>query len=152
MSALCRLFVLGLRNEADDNGIFPWKPKSLKMRLMPNDDVCGEAMLAEACEAGQLISYEAEGRRYGAIRNFARFQSLRRPAYIYPTTPDVMAYVGHRDNQPQDEVDSNNGITTGSGADEASDCTTPKNVGGISDKRGQARTNADNVRPEKERE
>lgn len=140
MSALCRLFVLGLRNEADDNGIFPWKPKSLKMRLMPNDDVCGEAMLAEACEAGQLISYEAEGRRYGAIRNFARFQSLRRPVYIYPTTADVMAYVGHGDNPPQDEVDSSDSITTGSGADEASDCTTPKNVG---DKRGQTRTSAD---------
>ena len=38
VSPLARLLALGLRNEADDEGVFPWKPVTLRMRLLPADN------------------------------------------------------------------------------------------------------------------
>jgi hypothetical protein len=84
LSAFARLLTLAIRNEADDNGVFEWKPLQIKVRLFPVDAVDVGALLAELEEHRHIASYQAEGRRYGVIRNFARFNKPRRPSALYP--------------------------------------------------------------------
>ena len=84
LSPMARLLCLALRNDADDNGIFEWKPKAIKMRLLPadNDDV--EALLAEMIEHRQVVRYQVGTRSYGAIRNFRKYQSPKKPRAVHP--------------------------------------------------------------------
>ena len=42
-----RLLFIGLGIEADDKGIFEWKPITIKMRIFPADNVDVEALLSE---------------------------------------------------------------------------------------------------------
>lgn len=61
--------------EADDYGVFDWKPVGLKMRLMPADAVDAGALLSE-CEEGWVSRayLSAPGKPYGLVRNFRKFQ------------------------------------------------------------------------------
>lgn len=79
-----RLLALGIRNEADDNGIFEWNPIKLKMRLLPADNVDIEALLQELLATNQVIQFEAEGRKFGLIRSFQRYQRPKKPSFIHP--------------------------------------------------------------------
>ena len=62
LSAFARLLVIGLWNECDDGGTFEWKPITLKMRLLPADNVDVASLLAEIEDAGIAIRYEIEGK------------------------------------------------------------------------------------------
>nr|WP_314074751.1 hypothetical protein [uncultured Roseococcus sp.] len=77
-SMAARLLAIGVRNLADDQGVFPWKPLTLKMQLFPADNVDVSALLAELSETGQLQRFEMNGQAYGAIRNFRRWQRRQR--------------------------------------------------------------------------
>ncbi len=94
MSPFARLLTLALRNEADDQGIFEWKPVTLKMRLLPADNVDIQALLEELISNEQVTSYEVDGRKYGAIRNFCRFQRPKKPNSVHPITDEIRTYVG----------------------------------------------------------
>lgn len=105
VSFAARWFVMGLMTDADDNGVFEWKPTQLKMKLLP----------ADMCDVHDLLA-ELEGafiiRRYtigdpdvmarhakrpvllGAIRNFVRWQKPRRPKIIWPITKEIQEFVG----------------------------------------------------------
>ncbi|MCE2578080.1 hypothetical protein [Gluconacetobacter entanii] len=93
VSPLARLFLIGLWNEADDNGIFPWKPLKLKMRLLPADNGDAAALLAELERIGAIMRYEADGDTYGAVRNFRKFQRPERPKPVHPITAEVEQFV-----------------------------------------------------------
>ena len=69
---LARLLILALRNEADDQGVFEWKPLGLKMRLMSADNVDVGELLAELEEHSHVKKFMANGKAYGAIRNFVK--------------------------------------------------------------------------------
>lgn len=92
-SALARLLAIGLWTDADDQGAFEWKPLQIKMRLLPGDNVDASILLGELSGAGLIMSYEIGGRRFGAIRNFRRFQRPKKPHHVHPTTPEVRTYV-----------------------------------------------------------
>lgn len=92
-SPLARLLCLGLRNEADDNGIFQWRPKQLKMRLLPADDCDPVELLDELVANNQIRRFEVDGQAYGAIRNFREFQSPQKPKAKYPLPDELVAYV-----------------------------------------------------------
>lgn len=98
-SPLGRLLCLGLRNEADDQGVFPWKPVTLKMRLLPNDNVDVSELLAELVENNQVKSFEVDGKKYGVIRNFGRFQSPKKPNYTYPLPNELRTYAGFEEDK-----------------------------------------------------
>jgi len=93
-SVEARLLCLGLGVEADDKGIFEWKPVTLKMRLFPADNIDVVARLTELVEAGVIMMYEIDGRKYGAIRKFRKHQRPKTPNSIHPITPEVGNYVG----------------------------------------------------------
>lgn len=88
-----RLFFLLLLTECDDFGVFVWKPKTLKMQLFPaDDDVDVTALMAELVRIDAIRSYEIDGRKLGAVRNFRKFQKPKFPKSAYPITPDIGSY------------------------------------------------------------
>lgn len=94
VSMAARLLFIGIGVEADDKGIFEWKPVTLKMRIFPADNADVSALLAELEAAGVVRNYEMEGRQYGAIRNFRRHQRPKTPNNVHPITPDIGNYIG----------------------------------------------------------
>lgn len=100
-SMAARLLFLGLGVEADDKGIFEWKPVTLKMRIFPADNVDVASCLGELEQAGVIQSYEMDGRKYGAIRNFRRHQRPKTPNDIHPITPEIRTYIGPPSKKPE---------------------------------------------------
>lgn len=93
LSPFARLLAIAIRTECDDRGVFEWKPITLKMRLLPADNVDMGALMAELAAADQIASYEIDGRQYGAVRNFCKFQRPKKPNYTHPVTDRVLNYV-----------------------------------------------------------
>lgn len=91
---LARLLALGLRNEADDQGIFEWKPRVLQMRILPADNVEIEILLGELVDTDQIKQFQDAGKVYGAIRNFLKFQRPKAAKAVYPLPAVLRTYVG----------------------------------------------------------
>ncbi|HEX7852076.1 MAG TPA: hypothetical protein VF503_00085 [Sphingobium sp.] len=94
VSMAARLLFLGLGVEADDKGVFEWKPLTIKMKIFPADNLDVDTVLAELEHANAIRKYEIDGRRYGAIRNFRKFQRPKTPNDIHPSTAEIRNYVG----------------------------------------------------------
>lgn len=94
VSMPARLLFIGLGVEADDKGIFEWKPLTIKMRVFPADNVAVEELLTELSGVGAVRRYEVDGRSFGAIRNFRRFQKPKTPNDIHPATAEILTFVG----------------------------------------------------------
>lgn len=107
-SAMARLLAIALRNVADDQGVFEWKPLGIKMQIFPADNVDVPTLLAELGESDQIRAFEASGKRYGAIRNFRRWQRPEKPKAVHPLPDDLREYVGLSPNAPR----SNGGGST----------------------------------------
>ena len=73
-SPLARLLIIGIWCEAHDDGVFEWKPLTLKVRLMPADSVEVAPLLAELEALGFVRRFQAGGRPYGVVRNFQKYQ------------------------------------------------------------------------------
>ena len=93
LTAMARLLLIGLWTEADDGGIFEWKPLTLKARLLPVDQVDVGGLLAELEEIGFVRAFQVAGRSYGGIKNFRKYQRPRRPVPVHPCPPEMVAYV-----------------------------------------------------------
>jgi hypothetical protein len=92
-SAFARLLFIGLGVEADDKGIFEWKPVTIKMSVFPGDNVDVAELLAELVEADAIRSFEVAGKRYGAIRNFRKYQKPKTPNDVHPMADGIAEYV-----------------------------------------------------------
>ena len=93
VSMAARLFFIGLWNEADDQGSFEWSPLKLKMRILAADNADAAALLDELKQSGHVMHYTAEGKWYGAIRNFQKFQRPKKPNSLYPQPVSVRKFV-----------------------------------------------------------
>jgi hypothetical protein len=92
VSMTARLLAIGIWNECDDQGAFEWKPRQLKMRLLPADNADVEALLEELRSAGLIQPYNVGDRCYGAVRNFGRFQRPKKPNSVHPMPSAMKAY------------------------------------------------------------
>lgn len=99
VSQAARLLFIGIWTECDDAGSFAWSPLKLKMRLLPADNVDVAALLAELEQAGCIMSYEIEGSKLGAVRNFAVYQRPKKPNSTYVQTNEVRKWCGHKDKE-----------------------------------------------------
>ena len=99
LSFAARLLALGVRNLADDNGIFIWDPLQIKIRLFPADAIDVEPLLDELIEHRQVKRYAVKGESYGIIRNFRKFQRLRWKTYTHPLPPQPLG-PGYDDLEP----------------------------------------------------
>jgi hypothetical protein len=94
--------LIGLWMEADDQGVFEWKPLTIKARVLPAASVDINALLIEL-EARHFIKrYAVGGREYGAVRNFQRYQRPKKPNAVHPLPSSMVAYVGTGDTSDEE--------------------------------------------------
>lgn len=93
LSMTARMLYVGVLTECDDHGVFEWKPVTLKMRLMPVDNVDIAALLREMETCGSIKSFKS-GKSYGLVRNFCRYQRPKKPKYLHPIPPELHTYAG----------------------------------------------------------
>ncbi|MCP4305654.1 MAG: hypothetical protein GY788_12390 [bacterium] len=101
LSEPAQVLWFGLWTEADDKGVFEWKPTRIRMRLRPTKDGDVEELLAELAKYDCIRKYELDGRHYGAIRNFGEFQRPRKPNSLYPIPRELHRYVALRTPVPE---------------------------------------------------
>src|SRR5262245_60251457 len=94
VSMAARVLLPGIWTESDDHGVFEWKPVTLKMKLMPADAVDVAALLDELAAAKIVHKFIFEGKEYGAVRNFTKYQRPKKPAFKYPLPDELRTYVG----------------------------------------------------------
>ncbi len=92
-SMAARIMMMGLWTEADDNGIFEWKPVRYKMRIFPGDNVNAGELLDELQKLDVIMKFDVDGRSFGAVRNFCKWQRPKSPQEIYPITDEIRKYV-----------------------------------------------------------
>ncbi|MFC4169572.1 hypothetical protein [Teichococcus aestuarii] len=90
---LAILLLQGLWNEADDRGVFEVKPLTLKAKILPVVDADVPAFLVLLERLNCIRRFTAEGRAYGAVRNFCRYQRPKKPQYRHPLPEPLHAYV-----------------------------------------------------------
>lgn len=93
VSMAARVLFIGIWTECDDFGAFEWKPIGLKMRLLPVDNVDVPALLTELAAANMVRQYAHEGRQYGLVRNFGRYQRPKKPKSVHFIPDEFRTYV-----------------------------------------------------------
>jgi hypothetical protein len=86
--------LLGLWMEADDDGVFEWKPLTIKAKTLPAPLVDVNVLLELLVSLNFIRKFEASGKLYGAIRNFKHWQRPKLPKVKWPKGDDIAAYVG----------------------------------------------------------
>ncbi|GHE74780.1 hypothetical protein GCM10019059_37910 [Camelimonas fluminis] len=79
VSVEARLLLIGVWTEAYDDGVFDWKPLTLKARIFPVNDADVPALLGELVDAGIVARFDSGEKAYGAVRNFQKFQRPKKP-------------------------------------------------------------------------
>lgn len=96
VSDSAQIFLVGIWTQCDDQGAFEWKPLSLRMRLRPTKDGPVEPLLAELEGANLIKSYEHDGRKYGIVRNFLKWQRPKSPSNVHFIPDNFRNYIGSR--------------------------------------------------------
>lgn len=89
-SPMARLLFIGSWNFADDAGVLPFKPKTLKAKVFPADDVDADdvrRMVDELVRVGLLGLFESDGVLYLFVTGWKAHQKIDRPSYRYPSPP-----------------------------------------------------------------
>jgi len=105
---LAQVFLIGLWTQCDDQGVFEWKPITLKMRILPAANCDVAVLLAELVGLGIIKQIDVGPLKYGLVRNFRKFQRPKKPNAIYTLPPEFRSYVG-LDDQNQEQDDSKGG-------------------------------------------
>lgn len=69
-----RVAFAGLWSVCDREGRFRWKPKELKLDVLPFDDLDFERVLDALTTRGFLVKYENQGKLYGCVPSFKAHQ------------------------------------------------------------------------------
>lgn len=94
-----RLAFAGLWTQADRRGVFPWRPRELKLAILPYDPTDFSAVLNALAAVGFVIPYEVDGKQLGVIPSFSRWQSFHRderPSDAPPPPDDLPSTVPAR--------------------------------------------------------
>ncbi len=83
-----RLAYIGLWTQCDRRGCFAWKPVTLKLNVLPFDDVDFSAVLSALESAGFIRSYVVEGKRYGQVPTLPDHQTFHIHEKPNPLIPD----------------------------------------------------------------
>lgn len=92
-SPVARLLYIGLWTDADDQGLFEWKPLQLKMRLLPGDAADVASLLGELAAVDLIAPFEHGGRQFGAIKQFRKYQRPKKPNSIHFLPDEWRTYV-----------------------------------------------------------
>lgn len=97
LSLLARVVLPGLWTECDDQGLFAWKPQTLKARLLPGDNADMTLVLAELEAADFIRAFSHGGKPFGAMRNFRKYQRPKKPNQVHALPAELRGYVGLTD-------------------------------------------------------
>ena len=90
-SPMSRLLLLGLGNFADDHGVQPLRPRTIRLQVFPGDDLDDQrirAMIDELAAHGLVRVYAVEGVEYLAIADWAIHHHVgKRTRRRYPRDP-----------------------------------------------------------------
>lgn len=110
VSAYARLLFMGIWTEADDQGVFEWKPIRLKIRILPADNTPTPELLGELVKHNLIRRFEDGGREFGAVRNFRKWQRPKMPQALYPLPPEIAAYVRLVDASNREKPERGNAL------------------------------------------
>ncbi len=89
---MTRLLFLGLQNFADDFGVQPLKPRTIRMQVFPGDQIDNDrlrAMVDELAARGLVRIYAVEGVEYVEIIDWEQLQRVgKRAKRRYPAFPE----------------------------------------------------------------
>ncbi|MGE3650395.1 MAG: hypothetical protein AB7G10_18820 [Reyranellaceae bacterium] len=90
-SPMSRLLLLGLGNFADDHGVQPLRPRTIRLQVFPGDDLDDariRAMIEELAAHRLVRVYAVEGVEYLAIEDWAQHHRVgKRARRRYPRDP-----------------------------------------------------------------
>lgn len=95
-----RVAFAGLWGCCDREGRFVWKPRQLKVDILPHDLVDFSRVLDALATRGFVIKYEVDGQEYGLVRSFTKHQIInnRESASIIPAPPGVEPKNGEKEH------------------------------------------------------
>ena len=76
LEPIARLFFISLWCESDRDGKLAWKPRTLKYRYLPADDIDINCIAEQLIEQDLISVYEVEGKKYCRIINFNSHQVI----------------------------------------------------------------------------
>ena len=90
-SVMARLLFLGLWNFADDHGVQPLRPRTIRMQVFPGDSIDEDtirALIDELVARGLLRVFSVEGQDYLSVIHWEQVQRVgRRARHRYPADP-----------------------------------------------------------------
>jgi len=86
--------LLGLWMEADDDGVFEWKPLTLKAKALPAAAIDINVLLGVLIDLNFIRRFDVDSKPYGAIRNFKHWQRPKLPKVKWPKGDGIASYVG----------------------------------------------------------
>lgn len=93
-SPQAQIFLIGVWTQCDDQGVFEWKPITLKMRILPASNCDVAVLLGELTALGIIRQIDVGPLKYGLVRNFRRYQRPKKPNSTYPLPVEFRTYVG----------------------------------------------------------
>jgi len=107
--AMTRLLFIGLWNFADDLGVQPLRPRTIRMQVFPGDTITNDdvrAMIEALAARGLVRIYTVDGAEYVAVVDWTQMQRVgKRAKRRYPTDPSI-------DASAQTTEDHSNGAPT----------------------------------------
>lgn len=76
ITPLARLLYIATWLEADREGRFVWRPKTLKLRYLPGDQCDIDELADELVAAGLVVPYDLDGQTFAEIPTFAKHQVI----------------------------------------------------------------------------
>jgi hypothetical protein len=98
-AAMTRLLFIGLWSFADDFGVQPLRPRTIRMQVFPDDTIENDsvrAMIDELAARKLVRVYEAEGQEYVEVVDWAQFQRVGTRASRRRSTIENHCKADHR--------------------------------------------------------
>jgi hypothetical protein len=104
----------GLWTKSDRQGVFEWKPRMLKLDILPFLDFDMEETLKILLDAGYIRKYEVEGKEYGIIPTFKKHQVISKAekdnVNVFPPPPNNIETVeeplGNRPETDEEQLEN----------------------------------------------
>ena len=113
---MTRLPFIGLRNFADDGGVQPLRPRTIRMQVFPGDTIENDsirAMIDELAAQGLVRIYAVDGVEYVAIADWEQLQRVgKRARRRYPAMAGGAPGAGALGAEPSRTTANNSNVET----------------------------------------
>ena len=104
ITPLARLLYVATWLEADREGRFVWRPKTLKLRYLPGDQCDIDGLADELVAAGLVVPYVIDGQTFAEIPTFAKHQVINNRESASTIPPRVSDATGTREPRVSDAI------------------------------------------------